>query len=802
MDTLIRDIRYGSRMLIKNPGFTLVAVFALALGIGANTAIFSVVNSVLLRPLPYADPDRLVQLREVKLPQHPDFSVTPGTFIEWQKRSTTFEYVAAYFTTNVNLVSSGEPERLRAARVSAGMLDLLGVTPAQGRFFLAEEDQPGRDTVAIISHGLWQRQFGATAGLQGQALKLNGIDCAIVGVMPPKFTFPASETDVWLPMAFDENDRQAFGAHFISVVGRLKPDSTVQQSQSEMTAIAEQLAEEHSDVKSGWTVKVVPLLDYTVGSTKLALLVLLGAVAFVLLIACANVANLMLARAATRQKEIAIRTALGSSRWRIARQLLTESVLLAVAGGGAGLLLAVWGVDALLALAPQDLPRLNDVSIDARVLIFTLGITLATGVVFGLAPALQASNPELNETLKDAGRGSSEGSRRHRIRNILVVSELALSLTLLIGGGLMIRSFWRLQHVDPGFNTSNALAVTMSLPQQKYAEARQRAAFYTQLIQNISRLPGVVSAGITNVLPIAGDFVLGVVVEGSPQTRDSDLPKTNYFAVSPDYFKAMGIPVLRGRPFDERDKAGAPRVVIINQTMADRLFKGQDPIGKRIHITMAGEIFREIIGVVGDVKQSGLDKDTLSQTYEPFQQAPSPFANLIVRSDRDPSNLAGAIRSEVLALDREQPVARVQTLEQMVASSVAQQRFAMILMGSFALVAFVLAAVGLYGVMSYSVAQRTHEIGIRMALGAKQSDVLRMVVGQGAVLAVTGVAMGLCAAFAVTRLMASLLFEVTATDPLTFAVIAALLGGVALLASFIPARRATKVDPMVALRYE
>jgi putative ABC transport system permease protein len=789
-------------MLLKNPGFAIIAVVALGLGIGANTAIFSVVNSVLLRPLPYAHSDRLMQLREVKLPEHPDFSVTPATFLEWQRRSTAFDQVAAYRTTSVNLIGSGDPERLRAARVSAGLIAMLGISPAQGRDFLAEEDQPGRDTVAIISNRLWQRQFGSGAGVPGQTLKLNGTDHAVVGVMPEKYAFPEAETDVWLPIAFDDGERKAYGAHYINVLARLKPESTLQQAQSEMSAIAEQLAKDHADMKAGWTVNVTPMLDYVVGDTRTALLVLLCAVGFVLLIACANVANLMLARAATRQKEIAIRTALGSSRSRIARQLLTESLLLATAGGCVGLLLAVWGVDALLALAPQDLPRLSEVAIDARVMLFTLGVTMATGVIFGLAPALQASKPDLNETLKDAGRGSSEGARRHRIRSVLVVSELALSLTLLIGGGLMIRSFWRLQQVNPGFNPSNAITATVSLPQKKYREDAQQTAFGTQLVQNISRLPGVQSAAVSNVLPILQDFVLGVAVEGRARGSDSDLPKTNYFAVTSDYFKTMGIPLLRGRAFDERDNAGAPRVVIINQTMAARLFPGEDPIGKRIHITMNKEIYREIVGIAGDVKQHGLNKETLSQTYEPFLQAPSSFMNLIVRSDHDPANLTAAIRGEVLALDREQPIARVQTLEKIVAGSVAQQRFAMILMGSFALVAFVLAAVGLYGVMSYSVAQRTHEIGIRMALGAKQSDVLKMVVGQGATLTLAGVAIGLGAAFAVTRLMTSLLFEVTATDPLTFSVIAVLLAAVALAASLIPARRATKVDPMIALRYE
>ena len=802
MDTLFQDLRFGIRMLLKNPGFSCVAVIALALGIGANTAIFSVVNSVLLRPLPYAEPDRLFELREEKLPEYPDFPVTPATFLDWQKQSTTFAQIGACLTTSLNVSGATNPERLRAAQLSAGFISMLGVNPAIGREFLAEEDQPGHNTVAIISHRLWQRQLGGDPEVTGRTIKVNDNKYTIIGVMPPKFAYPETDTDIWIPMAFDADDRQAYGAHFISVLARLNPGATVEQARAEMSGIAESLAEQHPDMKRGWTVNVVSMLDYAVSDTKPALLVLLGAVAFVLLIACANVANLMLARGAGRQKEIAIRTALGSSRWRIARQLLTESVLLAVVGGAAGLLLAVWGVAALLAVAPKDLPRLNDVSIDARVLLFTIGITLLTGLVFGLIPALQTSKPDLNKALKETGRGVSEGIQRHQLRNALVVAELALSLMLLIGGGLLIRSFWRLQHVNPGFNTTSALTIPISLPRMKYAKPAQQTAFFSGLVDKVSQLPGAETVAIGNVLPIVNDFILGVVVEGEQQAPGTERPKTRYSAVSPDYFKAMGIPVIAGRTFTEFDKADAKRVVVINQTMAARLFPNGDAIGKRIHITMGEQIFREIVGIVGDVKHKGLDKATFSQTYEPFAQEPSSSANLIVRSSVPPASLVGAIRSEVLSLDREQPIGEVKTLDQIVSESVGQQRFTMILMCTFSAVAFVLAAVGLYGVMSYSVAQRTHEIGVRMALGAKQTDVLRMVMRQVAGLTLGGVALGLGAAFAVTRLMAKLLFEVNAVDPLTFAGVAVFLAAVAMAASLIPARRATKVDPMVALRYE
>jgi putative ABC transport system permease protein len=801
MNTLLQDLRYGIRMLIKNPGFALVAVIALALGIGANAAIFSVVNTVLLRPVPYEDPDRLMVLTENQPPKFPEFSIAPGNFIDWQKQNTVFERLVAINGTAFNLVGEGaEPERLRGARVSAGLFEMLGVNPVHGRTFLEEEDQPGRENVVIVSSGLWKRRFSADSNVIGQPITLSGISYTVIGVMPPSFGFPDRATDVWAPIAFTARDAQVHGGHFLSVIGRLKQGTTVEQARTEMSAIAGRLAEQYPDTNTGWGVDVFPMQEYEVRDIRPALLVLLAAVALVLLIACANVANLLLARATTRQKEIAIRSALGASRGRVARQLLTESVLLALVGGVVGVLLAQWGIGSLLALAPAELPRVKEVSLDSTVLGFTLLLTLLTGVIFGLVPAMQSSRVNLNETLKEGGRGTTGG--HHRVRAGLVVTEVALALVLLIGAGLLIRSFYRLQQVNPGFNSSNALAVTVSLPGRKYQQPEQRAAFFTQLIEKVSTLPGVAAVGASQTLPIQGDYLLGFIIQGRPPFPPGQEPSTNYYSVTPDYFRAMGIPLLRGREFTEQDRTGATRVVIINEEMAKRHFPDEDPIGKRIHVTQGPETFREIVGIVGDVKQYGLARPTTLQTYEPFLQTPYSSMTLVVRADGNLAPLGGAIRSQVLAIDKEQPISRTKPLEEVVSESVAKQRFSMLLLGIFAAVALVLSAVGLYGVMSYSVTQRTHEIGIRTALGAKQSDVLKLVVGQGMVLALTGVGIGLLAAFGLTRLMSVLLFGVSATDPLTFVALPAVLTLVALAACFVPARRATKVDPMTALRYE
>jgi putative ABC transport system permease protein len=806
METLIQDLRYGMRALLKSPGFTAVAVIALALGIGANTAIFSVVNTVLLRPLPFKDPDRLVVVIETKLPQFPEFTASPGNFIDWQKQNTVFEQIEAVRQLAYNLSGAGEPERIRSARVTAGMFDMLGIKPAQGRGFLPEEDQVGHENVAVISHALWQRRFGGDLNVLNQTITLNAQSYTIIGVMPQGVEFPDRNTELWTPMAFTSQQSQQHGSHFISVTGRLKPGATLDQAQTEMSTIAGRLAEQYPNSNAGWDVKILPMQDYQVRDIKPALVVLLCAVALVLLIACANVANLLLARATAREKEMAIRAALGAGRFRIARQLLTESLLLAVIGGGAGLLLAVWGIDSLLALAPEGLPRVKDVSIDAGAMMFTLAISLLTGLVFGLAPVLQASHPNLNESLKEGGKGSSGGPRRQRIRNALVVVEVSMALVLLVGAGLMFRSFVRLQEVSPGFNPANALMVAISLPQGKYQQPAQQRAFFDQVIENVSALPGVVSVGAAESLPMSGDYVFGFEIEGRPPAAPGEDISTNYYSVTPDYFRAMGIQLLRGRLFTDHDREGAQRVAIINETMAKRIFPDEDPIGKRIALTNESTAYREIVGIVNDVKQYGLAEATPLQTYEPFAQKPFSSMLLVVRGANDPSSLGGAIRSQVFAVDKDQPVSRIVTLEELVAGSVARQRFAMVLFAIFAGVAMALAGVGLYGVMSYSVTQRTHEIGIRMALGAQPGDILRVVIRQGAALALIGIAIGLAGAFVLTKLVSSvlsgLLFGVSSTDALTFTVIPVVLLGVALGASYAPARRAAKADPLVALRHE
>jgi putative ABC transport system permease protein len=801
MTTLVQDLRYAFRMLLKNPGFAAVAVIALALGIGANTAIFSVVNTVLLRSLPYDDPDRLMVLKENKLPQFSEFSISPGNFLDWQKQNTSFETLVAINGSAYNLVSGdADPERLRGARVSAGLFEMLGAKPAQGRTFMDAEDQPGHENVVILSGGLWKRRFGADPNIVGRSITLSASSYTIIGIMPATFEFPDRDTELWTPIAFTARQAQQHGSHYLSVIGRLNQGVTLQQADTEMSAIAARLAEQYPDSNAGWSTNVYPMQQYEVRDVKPALLFLLGAVALVLLIACANVANLLLARATARQKEMAIRSALGASRWRVVRQLLTESVLLALLGGSVGLILAFWGIESLLALAPEDLPRAKDVALDGRVLGFTLVVTLMTGIIFGLVPALQASSTNLNETLKEGGRGTTGG--HHRVRGSLVIVEVALALVLLVCSGLMIRSFIRLQQVNPGFNPNNALAVNISLPGRKYPNEDQYSTFFAQLIEKTSALPGVIAVGASQSLPIQGDYLLGFNIQGRPPDPPGEDKSTNYYAVTPDYFKAMGIPLLGGRLFTEQDNKNAHRVAIINETMARTYFPDEDPIGKGINVTNGPERFREIVGIVGDVKQYGLAQPTTLQAYEPYLQNPFSGMTLVTRTEGNPAALSGAIRIQVLALDKEQPVSRIRTLDQIISGSVQQQRFTMLLLGVFAGVALILAAVGLYGVMSYAVTQRTHEIGIRMALGANAGNVLGLVVGHGMMLALIGVAIGLAGAFAVTRLMSKLLFAVSTTDPVTFAGISVLLTGVALGACLVPARRAIKVDPMTALRHE
>ena len=797
---MIKDIRYALRTLARRPGFTAVAVITLALGIGANTAIFSVVNGVLLRPLDYPEPERLVALRESNASKQPDSQVSPANFREWRRQNTVFSDMAVYRTVSYNLTGDSNPERLLAGRVSAGLFKTLGVNPLLGREFYPEEDQPGSDKVVIISEGLWHRRFGSEANVIGKTLRLSGEDYTVIGVMPKSLRLPDQrERELWTPIAFTENERIYHHVRFVEAIARLKPRVTLDQAQAEMAAIASRLSQEH-DANQGWTVRVAPVLDFAVGDARKILWILFSAVGLVLLIACANVTNLLLARAATRQKEIAIRVALGAGRLRIIRQLATESLLLALLGAVIAWPMAVWGLKALLAIAPADLPRLADVTIDNRALLFTLAITLLTSLIFGLVPAVQSVNANANESLKD---GSSEGNRGgtgRRIGNLLIAGEVALAVMLLVGSGLLLRTIWQLHNVNPGFDDRNAIAVTLQLSDKKYADTKQIAQFSEKLVEQVSMLPGIEASGVARILPIAHELTVGYYVEGRPREPDNQLPQTNYSAVSVDYFKAMRIPLIAGRTFSDRDNQQVPRVAIVSAELAQRVFPGENPIGRRINVTTGPENFREIVGVVGDVTQQGLVRGSSPHVYEPFLQAPSNFMTLIVRGSNDPTALVPAIRSKVLELDHELPLQRVSTLDTIIANSIRQQRFTSVVLSVFAGVALVLAVAGLYGVISYSVAQRTRELGIRLALGAQVNDVLRLVLKQGMTFVLVGEVIGIAGAYALTGLIRGLLFGVTATDKATFITVAVSLFLVALVACYVPARRATKVDPLIALK--
>ena len=800
---MLNDFRYALRQLIKAPSFTIVAILTLALGIGACTAIFSVVNVVLLRPLDYPQPDRIVNIRETNLPQFPEFSVSPPNYIDWEKQTKSYEYLAAYSGSRVNLTGDGEPQQLLGVKATAHYFDVFGIKPVAGRFLLPEEDAQGKNHVVVLSYGFWQRVFGGGRDIVGRSIQLNGEPYQVVGVAPFGFGL-TSKVDAWLPMAFkpDETANDARGGHYISVVGRLKPGVTVAQARAELEVLASQLAKQYPDSNKGWGIFMMPIQDYTVRDVKPVLYTLLGAVGCVLLIACANLANLLLARATARSREISIRAALGAGRARLIRQLLTESVVLAVGGGIAGVILARWGLYALLALAPTSLPRISDIHLDSTVLLFSLALSVITGLVFGIAPALLAARTDVNEALKQGTRGSTEGGARGRLRSALVVIEVTFALVLLGGAGLLARSFMQLAHVDPGFNPENATLLRLSLPQKKYPEKDQQMAFTNALVERLKGLPSVQAVGVTQSMPLVGDYVLGFNIEGRPHIDPADLPSTNYYSITPDYYRAMGIRLIRGRVFTPQDDARAPRVAIINETMARQFFPNEDPIGKRINITNGPDTWREIVGIVGDIKQYGVDKATSAQSYEPFAQVPFTSLNVVVRTNGSPAALLGALRPAVYAVDKDQPVGAIRPLEEIMAESIARQRFAMTLLTVFSAVALIIAAVGIYGVMAYNVVQRTGEFGIRMALGAQQGDVLRLVLTQGGKLIGLGLAIGLLATLGASRAMGSMLFNTSAYDPVTLTSITLLLGAVALIACFFPANRATKVNPIEALRTE
>jgi putative ABC transport system permease protein len=801
---LIQDIRYAARMLRRNPGFTAVAVLALALGIGANTAVFTVVNGVLLQPMPFSEPGRLFVVSDA--PRHTPFNFGPAMpdrhFLEYRRRQRSFERVSAFHGGHANLTGAGDPIQILTAQVTPDFFSLLRVNPATGRSFLAEEDQPGRDQVVVLGGALWRNRFGADPKILGKTVKLDGIDHTVIGIMPAGFNFPY-RAEAWTPFG---PPIDAHNSMMLPIVGRLKPGVSPRQAQAELEAVTHRFSLMPGEERNDLAPRILPLKELLVGDVRESLLIFAGAVAFVLLIACANVANLLLARASGRQQEMAVRAALGAGRWRMVRQLLTESALVALAGGAAGILLALWGVPALLALAPDGtIPRTEMVRIDAWVLAFTFGVSLITGIVFGLAPAFQATRRELRESLSRAGRSLT--GRHEGLRGALVISEIALALVLLTGAGLMVKSFLLVRAVDPGFRAENVLTMTVELPDAVYRTAPQMQAFDERMLAKLSNLPGVLAAGAVNFTPLSGYLNRGdFQLEGGrrlPPDYMADKP-----CVSPGYFRAMGIRLLRGRDFSERDNTSAPGVVIVSQSVARRIWPGEDAIGKRVSEEdhpKPGD-WLTIVGVVDDVRQTGLASDPDPALYYPILQLTRPGwlgrMTFAVRTASNPRRLATAMRAALRDVDRDQPVESIVTMQDLIALAIAELRFQTRLLGTFSILALILSAVGIYGVLAYSVAQRTHEIGIRMALGAERRDVLAMVLRRTLMLAGVGVALGALGALAVTRVLAKFLFEVKPDDPATFFCVAALIACVALAAAWIPARRATRVDPMVALRYE
>jgi putative ABC transport system permease protein len=806
LETLAQDVRYGLRMLRKSPGFTMVAVLTLALGIGANTSIFSVVNGVLLRPLPFPKQEQLMMLWE-KDKDGLRSNTSWATYTDWNTENHSFTGIAAISFWSPTFISTNDAENLMGFRVSSNLFDVLGVKLEHGRGFLPPEDVRGNNFVVVLDHGFWQRRFSGDPKIVGKPIQLGSRAYTVVGVLPASFPSvlsfdPRKPADIYTPLAYDATLPYACrDCRHLRAIARLKDAVSLTQANGEMNQISENLFREYPKEYSAPGVTLTPLKDYLVGDVRLVLLVLLGSVGFVLLIACVNVANLLLAWAARRQREVAVRAALGAHRTRMIRQFLTESLLLSLLGGAFGLFLAWGGVALLQRLRVGNLPRLENVQIDTWTFAFTFGISVLTGVAFGLVPAFRASKLDLIEALNESAKGTA-GRERQRLRNLLVVSDVALALLLLTGAGLMMKSFVRLLEVKPGFDPSKTLTLSLALWGPK-AEDAHAVAFYQQVLQRVEALPGVESAGVVSQLPLGGNGdMYGIHVEGKSSPDPEEDPSADRYSISPGYLRAMRIPLLRGREFDERDRAGSPLVVLVNESLAGKFWPSEDPVGKRLRVGDSKGPWRTVAGVVGDVLHAGLDAPHTLQVYLPQPQFTDSAVLLVARTPNDPASLAAAVRGEIAVLDPQVPVSSVATMEEVVSASVANQRFSVLLFVFFGAIALLLAAFGIYGVISYGVAQRTHEIGIRIALGARRREVLRMIVGEAMQPALVGAVLGLGAAFGLTRLLAGLLYSVKPTDPITFAVVFVLLVAVALLACYLPARRATRVDPMVALRYE